>query len=93
MCCKPSPTFTDPLSKSFCGSFHPKTPIVSDKPSYNFFSILADLDRSFALQLYRIKSYLYQPVHACGARKPDLAEQEEHLLATYAQDLEDSDED
>ena len=42
--------------------------------------ILEELDRVFALQVLRIKSYLYPTIHSTGDKKPDLFEQEAILL-------------
>ena len=42
--------------------------------------ILEELDRLFALQVFRIKSYLNPTVHSPGDKKPNLTQQEAILL-------------
>lgn len=68
------------LLYSIPGSAQLPPTFLLNKPAQNFIQVLADLERVFALQLYKIRLYLYPPSHAVGPRKPTMMEQETRLL-------------
>lgn len=63
----------------------PSFPMKSNlDPTKNFYTLLADLEEAFRLQLDRLRAH--PSAHSLGAKKPSLEEQEARLLGEHGRD-------